>query len=164
MGVDLWWVNWIGGFMKKFFILVRLLSKHKIKFRPWYFLENSGTACYKIERVDGKDTNTIGINFFKCNNIWFSLFHEVGHIYHHGTIDFFSRYNGTYFTLRKELFASRYAIRVLKLLGEDNQKHRHWACWAYGTYLAHFNNKGEIRNIADESYKSFKTFGCNFKD
>lgn len=152
--------------MRKLYILFRLLKKHKIKFIPWYFGKRGGTACYEITRYDDKpnkpEKRWIGVSLFKCHTFWESIFHEIGHIHHHRCIDFFSRYDCSTFTLRKEMYASRYAIRVLKLLGEDTQESRNWLCWAYGTYLAHFNKKGEIRDLAGESYLSVKKFGVKY--
>ena len=140
----------------------------------WLFFRLSFRYKYKIkmfDRVGSFEYKIVDRNYTLCNvhvnlfkepeNRLETLLHELGHLV---TVIMYYRYNRPKYAktkvvseIKMERDASRYAIRVLKLLKKDGCSSRKFLLRCYETYVA-----GVDCNKAEESYKGLRSFGVKY--
>jgi hypothetical protein len=137
------------------YLYVKLSFRYKYKIKP---LGRDGSFRWKYDTKTEKYTfKEVWVNILQSREKCLpTLLHEIGHLvtirlyYKHGMGD-----NTTY--LKAELDASKYAIRVLRLINKDKYKHRKFLLRAYETYVAGINC-----DKATESYKAVRSFGIKY--
>ena len=140
----------------------------------WLFFRLSFRYKYKIKmfsRVGSFEYKIIERKYVICNvyvnlfkepeNRLETLLHELGHLV---TVVMYYKYNRPKYNETKvvsetkmERDASRYAIRILKLLNKDKYSSRKFLLRCYETYVA-----GVDCNKAEESYKGLRSFGVKY--
>jgi hypothetical protein len=121
----------------------------------------NGTFEYRV--IDKKYyVCRVHVNLFRePDNRLETLLHEIGHLV---TIILYHKYRTPLYggtkvvsKTKMERDASRYAVRVLKLLKKDKDHSRKYLLRAYETYVAAINC-----DKAEESYKGLKSFGVKY--
>jgi hypothetical protein len=141
--------------------LIFLYLYVKLSFRYGYKIKPFGREGSFRWKYDGKTDKYFFLEVWvsvlqdkwKCLP---TLLHEIGHLI---TIRLYYKYGhgDNTSSLKAERDASRYAIRVMKLLNRDKYPNRKFLLRAYETYVAGINC-----DKAAESYKAVRSFGIKY--